>query len=63
MKTVKNLSPETQNWMEFLGEFDITIHGQTVKGYMDGGKVYLTPNDLRDLAKACIDVAGYMEAP
>lgn len=62
MKTVKKLSQDVQDWMQFLGEFDITVNGDLLKGYMEGGKVYLSPQDLRELAVACQQVADYMEA-
>ena len=62
MKSIDDLSPETQAYMDLIGVVDITVNGDTVKGWNDGEKFYLTPNELRKLAKACIDVAGYMEA-
>jgi hypothetical protein len=49
--------------MEFMGNFGITVSGKEIKGYMDDGKVYLDATELRELAKACLDVAEYLEAP
>ncbi len=63
MKSIDDLSSETQEYMELIGVVDITVNGDSVKGWNDGEKFYLTPDELRKVAKACIDVAGYMEAP
>ena len=61
MKSIKNLDQNTQDWMETLGNFGVTNTGDEVKGYMEGGKVYFSATDLRELAKACSTVANYLE--
>ena len=61
MKSIKNLDQNTQDWMEILGNFGVTVKGDEVKGYMEGGKVYFSATDLRELAKACLTVADYLE--
>lgn len=55
--------------MEWLGSFSPTVNAENreVKGYMidsdgDGTKVYLSSDDLRHTAAACIYVADWLDA-
>lgn len=64
-----DLNPNTRDWMKILGEFGPTVHAQNaeIKGVMydadaDGmGRVYIASAELRELAKACIEVADWLD--
>jgi len=64
---MKDWSLNAESVMRFLGNFGPTVNAgdRQVKGYMldedgDAGKVYLNPNDLRDIAAACLEVAAWL---
>lgn len=59
-------SVETASWMKWLGDFGPTVHGTELKGWMDDdgegrSKVYLSANDLRALAAACLEAADSLK--
>lgn len=69
MEWKKDISEDGLYWMEFLGDFGPTTPASkgTIKGYMydsdDGGgyKTYLGIAELRELGRACIEVADWLE--
>ena len=62
-------SKDTQEWMEFIGEFGPTIkpENQELKGRVfdpeEGGtvKTYLGVDELRSIAMACHEAADWLE--
>lgn len=55
-------------WMNFLGQFSPTVMAKdrTVKGCMlcdsgEEGSVYLDSGELRELARACNEVADWLD--
>ena len=68
MKTWKELNGLTQGWMSMLGGFSPTVNPQDkqVKGVMFDSegeiiKAYLDPDELREIADACLEVAQFLE--
>lgn len=65
MKQWEDLSEQTRQIMEDLGDYTPTVRKDAVKGYIGGpdreGKDYLYPWHLRKMATACIEVAEYLE--
>lgn len=63
----EELSNTAKATMKFLGDFGPTSNAQNreVKGYMyddeGGGKVYLSADELREMAASCIEVADWLD--
>ena len=63
----KELSANAMVWMKFLGDFSPTCNEarKELKGYMfdesGGGKAYIYSGELRELARACIEVADWLD--
>jgi hypothetical protein len=59
-----NLSHKTKEIMLELGNYTPTSGGDMIKGYIgenQEGQSYLDAEDLRDMAKAFIEVAVFLE--
>lgn len=58
-----DISSSTKEWMKFLGDFSPTVYTQTreLKGRIRDDKVYLDSGELRELAKACNEVAEWLD--
>ena len=59
-----NLSEKTRVIMSDLGNYTPTSNGDMVKGYIgedQEGQSYLDAGELRDMAKAFIEVAVFLE--
>lgn len=63
MKEWNELPERVLYEMEQLGNFSPTVNVQyqEIKGYLDGGKTYYDSKDLRNMAKAFIVVAEWLE--
>jgi hypothetical protein len=63
MKPWSELDKETLGWMDELGNFSPTvkIEDKQLKGHTDEGKTYYCSSDLRQLAKACLDAANWLD--
>lgn len=68
MKQWTDLNPDTLEVMKELGYFTPTsrVEDKLVKGYTydengEGCKTYLSPENLRDIAYACIEVADFLD--
>ena len=63
MKTWSELDKETLGWMTELGNFSPTtnIESKQLKGHTDEGKTYYDSSDLRQIAKACLDAANWLD--
>ena len=67
MSAWEDLTPKARDWMRDLGNFGPTVRAERreLKGYThdDEGavKTYWTSADLRELAWACIEVAGWLD--
>jgi hypothetical protein len=60
----QDLSKETRDIMEELGNYTPTSAGDMIKGYIgedQEGQSYLDSKDLRDMAKAFMEVAYLLE--
>lgn len=65
----EDMSNNALQYMDFLGEFGPTanIDDRQIKGYMidcnsgEGCKVYLSSEELRKIAIACIEVADWLD--
>lgn len=51
------------NVLKELGEYSPTVHAvnKELKGHHDGGKSYITSDELRELAAACIEAADWLD--
>ena len=58
-----DLSPRAQETLEFLGNFNPTIKAEdeTMKGFMDGYKIYLNSVEFRDMAGDFLEIASWLE--
>ena len=63
-----DVSVDARDWLKTLGSFSPTVHvaQRELKGYLhsddgDDGRTYLDSGDLRKIAAACIEAAGWLD--